>query len=352
MTEKDFISDYKYNLIDKGKVEAKCGSNIALIKYWGKYSSQIPANPSISYTLTRSFTQTQLNFEKAEKFSVQVFLDGHLNEKFSHKVEKYFLAIKLYLPFIDQYKYTIYTTNSFPHSSGIASSASGFGAIANCLVTMSSILGEKNTEEYKKTKTSFLARLGSGSACRSIYKGLVVWGEHKNIPGSSDLYAIPFPFEISPVFKNIQDTVLLIHEGEKEISSTVGHNLMNNHPYAKLRFSEARKNISELSTILQEGDLESFGRMVEHEALTLHAMMMTSYPAFILMNPATLAAIKKIWKFRKETKLHLYFTLDAGANIHLLYPENEKNEIFEFISKDLIEYSENNKIIKDQVFPK
>lgn len=350
MTEKDFISDYKYNLVDKGKIESKCGSNIALIKYWGKYYPQLPANPSISYTLSESFTQTTINFEKTTKFSVQVFLGKHFNEKFSKKIEKYFLSIKPYLPFIDKYKYIIYTTNSFPHSSGIASSASGFGAIADCLVKMSTLLGEKNNEEFNKAKISFLARLGSGSACRSVYNGLVVWGKNKAIPGSSDLYAVPFPFEISPVFKTIQDTVLLIHEGVKEISSTLGHDLMKDHPYAKTRFTDARKNLSELTMVLQKGDLETFGRIVEHEALSLHAMMMTSFPAFILMKPETLAAIKKIWEFRKDTRHHLYFTLDAGANIHLLYPEEEKNEIFPFINNELIIYSENNKLIKDKAY--
>ncbi len=349
MTEKDFISDCLYTLVEKGEVKAKCSSNIALVKYWGKYDPQLPANPSISYTLTDSFTETVLRFEKAEKLSVQVYLNEVFQEKFSRRVEVYFNSIKSYLPFIDQYSYTLYTQNSFPHSSGIASSASGFGAIAQCLMDMEELLGKSYPDEYKTSKASFLARLGSGSACRSLYKGLVVWGEHPDIPYSSDLYAVPFPFETDPVFKEMQDTVLLIHEGQKEISSSVGHGLMNNHPYAKTRFSEAVKNLSALIPILKAGDLEAFGEMVEHEALTLHAMMMTSRPAFILMKPATLAVIDKIWKFRKETRAHLYFTLDAGANIHLLYPEREKGLIFSFIKNDLLKYTENSKLILDRV---
>ncbi len=349
MIEKDFIYDYSYNLIDKGNVKAKCSSNIALIKYWGKYDPQLPANPSISYTLTDSFTETELRFEKSEKLSVQVYLGEEFQEKFSQRIEKYFHSIKSYLPFIDQYSYTIHTQNSFPHSSGIASSASGFGAIAQCLMKMSELLGESEPE-FQVAKASFLARLGSGSACRSIYNGLVVWGEHSDIPDSSDLYAVPFPFEVAPVFKEMQDTILLIHEGQKEISSSVGHGLMNNHPYAKARFAEAGKNLTDLIKILQTGDLKAFGQMVEHEALTLHAMMMTSQPAFILMKPATLATIDKIWKFRKETGAHLYFTLDAGANMHLLYPEKEKGLIFSFVNNDLLKYTENGKLLVDRVF--
>ncbi|WP_128330720.1 diphosphomevalonate/mevalonate 3,5-bisphosphate decarboxylase family protein [Apibacter sp. HY039] len=349
MTESDFISTQPYALLEEGEVKAQCSSNIALIKYWGKYEPQLPANPSISYTLTDSYTQTTVHFKKTHEFAVHVFLESVEQEEFSKKIKKYLSSIQKYIPFVENYEYTIHTHNSFPHSSGIASSASGFGAIAQCMMEISEKLGETMTEEYKIQKASFLARLGSGSACRSLYKGLAVWGRHPEIPESSDLYAVPYPFEVHPDFTTFQDTVLLIHEGVKEVSSTVGHGLMNNHPYAEARFTEAVKNLSELSVILQNGDLDAFGRLVEHEALTLHAMMMTSQPAFILMKTGTVAAIEKIWKFRKETKTHLFFTLDAGANLHLLYPEKEKGLISSFIKNDLVKYTENGNIILDKV---
>ncbi|MDR3272642.1 MAG: diphosphomevalonate decarboxylase [Flavobacteriaceae bacterium] len=348
MTEQNFISEFPYNFVEKGEVQAQCSSNIALVKYWGKYANQIPANPSISYTLTNSCTQTSIQFEKAEKMSVKVFLDEVLQEKFAEKIEKYFNSIQKYLPFITQYQYVIRTHNSFPHSSGIASSASGFGAIALCLIEIAEQLGEVFPSEMKKRKASFLARLGSGSACRSLYGGLAVWGKHEKIHESSDLYAVPFPFEIHENFKKIQDTVLLIHEGEKKVSSTVGHKLLENHPYAQVRFAEAYKNLASMIDILRSGDLEAFGQLVEHEALTLHAMMLTSTPAFILMKPMTVAAIEKIWNYRKLTGQPLYFTLDAGANIHLLYPEKDKNVIFNFIKNDLLKYTENGDYIRDE----
>ena len=103
------------------------------------------------------------------------------------------------------------------------------------------------------------------------------------------------------------------------MSSTLGHNLMFNHPYASQRFSQAHENITILKAIFKSGNLSDFIALVESEALTLHAMMMTSYPYFILMKPNTLAVINKVWEFRNQTGLNLCFTLDAGANIHLLY---------------------------------
>ena len=161
-----------------------------------------------------------------------------------------------YVPFLEQFSFEVHTSNSFPHSSGIASSASGMSAMALCLVEIEQLLGASITEDEALKKASFLARLGSGSACRSVYKGLVEWGENSFIEGSSDLYGTKYPdSEIHEVFKSFHDTILLIHEGEKSVSSTVGHNLMNGHPYAERRFIEANENLEKLIHILKIGDL-------------------------------------------------------------------------------------------------
>ncbi len=117
-------------------VSESCPSNIALIKYWGKYADQMPANPSISFTLNHCKTNTAMEFVAGEPFSVKTFLVGNEEAKFAEKIEKYFKNIEQYLPWILKGKYIIRTENTFPHSSGIASSASGFGAIAKCLMKL------------------------------------------------------------------------------------------------------------------------------------------------------------------------------------------------------------------------
>ena len=328
------------------EVFASCPSNIALIKYWGKYEGQIPANPSISFTLSNCKTETKMIFRSGEKFSVKTFLAGKEETKFSEKIEKYFRNIEKYLPWILEGSFAIETENTFPHSSGIASSASGFGAIAKCLMEMDKAFSGKDFFDVKKA--SFLARLGSGSACRSVYDGLVVWGEVNEVEGSSDLYAVKYPDEeIHPIFRDFNDYVLLIHEGQKSVSSTVGHGLMNTNPYAERRFQEARENFVPMKEILKSGDLQAFMKLVEHEALTLHAMMMMSEPAFILMQTGTLQVINKVWEFRKETNLPLFFTLDAGANVHLLFPSEKKAEISNFIETELLQYTQNGGIVRD-----
>nr|WP_262908806.1 diphosphomevalonate decarboxylase [Chryseobacterium turcicum] len=343
-----FLGKENFTIQNK-TVSESCPSNIALIKYWGKYKDQIPANPSISYTLNHCKTNTEIEFLANEPFSVQTFLAGNEEVKFAEKIEKYFKNIEQYLPWILKGKYTIKTENTFPHSSGIASSASGFGAIAKCLMKLDKTFSGKNSDEESLTKASFLARLGSGSACRSLYNGLVVWGESDEVNGSSDLFAVQYPnTEIHDIFKDFNDWVLLIHEGVKSVSSTVGHGLMNTNPYAERRFQEARENFTPMKEILKSGDMQHFIKLVEHEALTLHAMMMMSDPAFILMKTGTLEVINKIWDFRRETDLPLFFTLDAGANVHLLFPNDGSEErIKSFIESDLLQHTQKNGVVKD-----
>ncbi len=348
MTTQEFLGKQNFT-INNQIVSDSCPSNIALIKYWGKYADQIPANPSISFTLNHCKTNTSIEFFVNEAFTVQTFLAGNEETKFAEKIEKYFKNIEQYLPWILKGKYIIRTENTFPHSSGIASSASGFGAIAKCLMKLDETFSGNLSEEESLQKASFLARLGSGSACRSLYNGLVVWGVTDEVEGSSDLFAVKYPDdEIHEIFRNFNDWVLLIHEGQKSVSSTVGHGLMNTNPYAERRFQEARENFVPMKEILKSGNLEEFIKLVEHEALTLHAMMMMSDPAFILMKTGTLEVINKIWDFRKETGLPLFFTLDAGANVHLLFPNNgSEDKIKIFVETELLQHTQKNGVVKD-----
>jgi diphosphomevalonate decarboxylase len=327
-------------------------SNIALVKYWGKTDPQIPKNASISFTLNNCHTITTIEFLKIEKSNeaqFELFFEGKKKDDFKPKIAKFFERIQEYCSYVLEYQMVISSENSFPHSSGIASSASGMSAIAMCLLSLEKELNTNLTTEFINKKASFLARLGSGSASRSIEGPLVVWGEHPEIAGSSDLFGIKFPHKVNPIFENYCDTILLVDKGEKQVSSTVGHNLMHNHPYAEQRFKQANDNLSKLSKILQNGDIKDFINLVESEALTLHAMMLTSNPYFILVKPNTLEVINKIWEYREQNNSNICFTLDAGANVHILYPFSEKDQVDHFISNDLLVYCQKNQYISDNV---
>jgi len=320
-------------------------SNIALVKYWGKYDVQIPANPSISFTLSKAITTTTLKYSEGQG-TVKVFLDEVETPDFLPKIQTFFERTKHLFPFLDTYDFEIHTSNSFPHSSGIASSASGMSALALCLMSIKKELGLDISDFYHEASEA--ARLGSGSGSRSVYGPLAAWGKHAEIQGSSDTHAVAFS-DVHPIFTSFQDTILLVEKGSKAVSSTVGHGLMNGHPYAEARFNQAHENQSVLLRAMLEGDLQTFGELVESEALTLHGMMMTSMPYFILMKPNTLEIIERIWAYRKETGNPVYFTLDAGANVHVLYPKSHKDVILDFIDTELRTFCKDGSYLCDEV---
>lgn len=354
MTEEDFIFKQRPAEVKSTQFTWQSPSNIALVKYWGKKEGQIPANASVSFTLDNCRTVTTLNLEKrtettGREFDFEVLFEGEKKPDFKPKISKFFERIERYCPYLKDFKFEIITENTFPHSSGIASSASGMSALALCVMSLEKEMDAKMSEEFFIKKASFLARLGSGSACRSIEEELVVWGAHDKLQGSSDLFGIKYPGKVNEVFKNYQDSILLVDKGEKQVSSSVGHNLMHGHPYANARFEQAKANMEKLIPVFESGDLDAFMSIVESEALSLHAMMMSSQPYFILMKPNTLEIINKVWGFRKESGLALCFTLDAGANVHLLYPESIKEKVLEFIKNELVAYCQNGHYICDRV---
>ncbi len=350
--ETDFMAKPMSTLIESADFQWSAPSNIALVKYWGKKENQVPANPSISFTLNNCKTITKTAFTKkmnGDSFSFDLLFEGRPKDDFKPKIQKFLERIAIYCPYLKEYHITIDTENTFPHSSGIASSASGVAALAMNIMSLEKTLQPEMSDLFFYQKASFLARLGSGSACRSIKGNVVVWGNHAEINGSSDLFGVEFPTKVHDNFKNYQDTILLVDKGEKQVSSTVGHDLMHNHPFAEQRFAQAHQNLSDIKKVLQNGDLTEFIKIVESEALTLHAMMLTSIPYFILMKPNTLEIINKIWAFRKETNIPICFTLDAGANVHILYPENVRVAALQFIAAELVGYCQNGNYICDTI---
>lgn len=353
MSPSDFIPGPPEARPESGTLSWQAPSNIALVKYWGKKKGQLPMNPSVSFTLDACATRTRVRYNRVEGASglpsFEITFEGRPAPHFREKIAVFFERILPYQPFLSGYTFEIDTENTFPHSSGIASSASGMAALALCLIDLERAHYPGLDPEYCGRKASFLARLGSGSASRSTGGAIVHWGAHGSVPGSSDLYGIDFPLESDPVFRTFQDTILLVDRGQKQVSSTAGHGLMQGHPYAPARFGQARDRIDDFLPIFREGDLQAFVELVESEALTLHAMMMTSQPYYILMKPATLQIIERIWEFRKAEGEPVCFTLDAGANVHLLYPAASREKVVPFIQDALLPFCEDGQHISDQV---
>jgi diphosphomevalonate decarboxylase len=323
--------------LNKTKVKWRCPSNIAIVKYWGKKPVQMPCNSSLSITLSDSFTEVEVElFDKTseQKVDLTYYFEGEVSDLFGRKVAMFFENNYERFPFLKNKAITIYSINSFPHSAGIASSASAFGAIALAMLDLTYAQADKEIDANFYHEASNLARLGSGSACRSIFPSYSMWGKNDLVHGSSNEKAIEVK-DIHPSFKNMKDAILIIEDEPKKVSSTIGHGLMNNHPYASARFAQANKRTAQLIEILRTGDIEGFIQISESEALTLHAMMMTSSEYYLLVKPNTIKAIEQLMQFRMEHLVPVCFTLDAGPNLHVLYPAKYEEKVEHFINNDL-----------------
>ncbi|MDF1694207.1 MAG: diphosphomevalonate decarboxylase [Saprospiraceae bacterium] len=341
------LGDEKY--LD-GKVGWRCPSNIAIVKYWGKYGIQMPRNASFSFTLSNAHTDTYITYSKQPngKVSLDFMFEGKENQAFADKITKFLHSISEYIPIVKDFHFKIESSNSFPHSSGIASSASSMGALALCICSIEAELFGISHDEELRQKASYLARLGSGSASRSLMPYFSTWGEHPKINGSSNLYATRTE-GLHSIFQTFHDDILIVSAKEKSVSSTAGHALMENNVYAPARYAQANQRVEDLLEIMKTDNVDAFGKIAEDEAMTLHALMMCSDPSYILIEPGTLQMIKEIRSFRDRTKLPIYFTLDAGPNIHLLYPASVKGDAEILINDYLLPFTENNVVIKDKI---
>ncbi len=334
----------------QGEVTWKSPSNIALIKYWGKYGQQLPRNASLSMTLTEAYTQTSITYAYTKNQAQRVFLfEGQESKSFAKRIWRFIDSLERFYPFLQQLDLKIESSNSFPHSAGIASSASAMSALALCLVDMErSLFNRLQNEESFFKKASYIARLGSGSASRSIFKGFSIWGENMKVNRATDnRFAIGFNEDIHPFYKGLKDAILIVDEGEKQVSSSLGHSLMDCHPFVENRLVQANDHLIDLARVLKTGKKDSFIKIVEAEATSLHALMMSSEPWFILMKPATITILEKVRTYRDATKKFICFTLDAGPNVHLLYHSSDEKEIMEFIDAELKPLCSQEKILYD-----
>jgi diphosphomevalonate decarboxylase len=322
-------------------------SNIAIVKYWGKREVQEPVNPSISFSLSEALTKTKVSLRPADQGGFLFLLDGKEIPGFDKKIRKFLELVQVRLPLIRNHFLKIESTNTFPHSTGIASSASSMSALAFCLADLQQKINGKNPLDI--TEVSSLARLGSGSAARSVYGGWNLWGRLSEIPESADNYAVPVPVSVAPVFQSFHDDILIVNSNTKPVSSSAGHTLMNNHPYRAGRISQAHQNTLTILKHLETGNLEGFIELTESEALSLHALMMSSSASYTLLQPNSLLLIEKIREYRKTKDIPVSFTMDAGPNIHLLYPHEFSEEIKKWQEQQLKPLCEEGRIIRDFV---
>lgn len=328
-------------------------SNIALIKYWGKHGVQLPQNPSLSFTLEACHTAMKLSVipEKGDQ-DLTFLYQGSPRPSFVPKIKVFLELMEEHMPWLRHASVEIDSSNTFPHGAGIASSASAMSALALCLTDIDDQINARQStiDGAWWLRVSQYARLGSGSACRSVHPVMALWGQLTRVTKSSDEYAVPWKEEIAPFFHDYRDTILVVSAAEKSVSSTAGHALMRDLPYASTRYDEARANTWKLINALRSSDqLDEFIRICESEALQLHALMMMGRSPFMLIAPGTVSIIHEVWRYRKETNIPVCFTLDAGPNVHLLYPAQYADDVRRWVDEVLIRYCANGFFIEDRV---
>ncbi len=300
------------------KAQWQAPANIALVKYWGKAGEQLPLTPSISFSLKNSVTRTSMVLQPAKSFGY--VLQNKQQQGWRKKMDLFFDRIKPYFPFLEKSKLLIDTVNTFPHGVGMASSASGFAALALCLCDLEKqMLKTVTSEDEFFRKASFIARLGSGSASRSVWGGFSWWGRSVVFPESEQEIAVPYK-SVDGIWKNLRDTIILVDAKEKPVSSSEGHSRFMQHPYQDGRLTQASRHLQLLKKSLYETDWALFQHIVEQEALSLHALMMSADPGYILMQPETLKVWKMVTDFREETGTQVAMTMDAGPTVHLIHP--------------------------------
>lgn len=284
---------------------ATAGSNIAFVKYWGNSDDalRIPMNGSISMTLDNARTETTVRFDpelSADRLILnEMEADARATERASNHLDhiRQLAGVSTYAEIV--------SSNSFPTGTGIASSASGFAALT---MAACGALGL----ELATAQLSAIARLGSGSASRSIEGGFVEWqpgGRHV------DSYATQFA---PPDHWDLVDLIAIVSSEHKTVGSTHGHPLAHTSPFYQARLGELHTTLQGVRRAIFDKDLAALGELIEAEAISLHVASMTSTPSVLYWEPGTLTILKALRRWRAEGTAVGYFTLDAGPNVHII----------------------------------
>ncbi len=296
---------------------AEAPSNIAFLKYWGKAdaAAQWPANDSLSMTLRHARTQTRL--QRSASGHHEIHFEGKrlaAQDPFAQKMLRHLTFLSEALE-ESQVPLHIDTHNTFPASCGIASSASGMaaltiGAVA-CWLEASSWEALTN-KGISRAQLASWARRGSGSACRSLWGGFVVW-EAAAGPASQRAYPL-FP----SAHWDLCDTLLLVSTAPKSVSSSQGHTTAWESPLFLPRLSGLPTRKRAMLEALADCNLAQLGPLLEQEALEMHSIMLSVVPPIVYLLPQTASWIVQIRRWRQEEGLEVYFTIDAGPNLHLI----------------------------------
>jgi diphosphomevalonate decarboxylase len=297
------------------KIHARAHANIALVKYWGKQDEQqvIPYNSSLSLTLDQLYTDTTIETSNKDEF----ILNGVIQtESESEKIFK----------FIDRFRslserknpIRISSVNNFPTAAGLASSASGFAALATAANRYFNL-------NLPKKELSAITRFGSGSATRSLFGGFVIWLKAE----------IPYAYEFDRADWDIAMIVVMISKDVKVVSSKEAmRQTVNTSPYYFAWVENAQFDMENMKRAIKRHDFTAVGEISESNALRMHASMMAAKPPILYWQPDTIKVLQQVKSLRSEG-LECYATMDAGPNVKILTRRSQVQEVFDKLSKTI-----------------
>ncbi len=333
------------------KATCRAGSNIAFIKYWGGAEVatvqagdqppvrgeglNIPLNNSISMTLADAHTTTTVAWEDSANLPEDtVAIDGvQLKGSAAERVVAHLDRLRALAGVSD--KARVVSRNNFPMASGIASSASGFAALT---VAGAAALGLR----LDATRLSAVARRGSGSASRSLFGGVVEWergwgrGESEGGSGGAPFLRLDSALLDSRSVAHqmyderhwaLRDVIAIVSAGAKRVSSSSGHRLAATSPLNAARTACVGAWLETVRRAIAERDISLLGPVLEADALAMHGVMMTSEPSLLYWQPGTLEVLHAARAWREEEGVPVYFTIDAGPNVHLICEADAAAEV-------------------------
>ncbi|MEK7441181.1 MAG: diphosphomevalonate decarboxylase [Chloroflexota bacterium] len=297
-----------------GKASAKANSNIAFIKYWGNSNNalRLPSNSSLSMNLDGLHTRTTVTFDSSLNDDEVIIENKIQSGSVRERVIKHLNLIR------DRAKMEtrarVESENNFPTGAGIASSASAFAALTTAACAAANL-------QLSERELSIIARMGSGSASRSVPTGFVEWYRGERHDESFAESIAP------PEYWNLVDCVAIVSAKHKEVGSTDGHSLANTSPLQQARVDDAPRRLKICREALLKKDFARFADIVEEDAVMMHAIMMTSRPPLFYWLPPTLAVMGAVKKWRTQDGIPVCFTIDAGANVHVITLSNHVRDV-------------------------
>lgn len=321
-TDRDYICRFfRYNanvltrltMMETGmKATAQAHPNIAFIKYWGNAdeSLRLPANPSISMNLEGISTITTVEWGKDEKDSL--IINGHTADAQAlARVVRHLDVIRKRAGI--NLRAQVTSENNFPMGAGIASSASSFAALTVAAFAAAGVIVDER-------ELSCVARLGSGSASRSIPAGYVEWC-------TGNTHEESYAFTVADAKHwDLVDVVAVISEGHKAVGSREGHTTATTSDFQAARVASAPTRLKICRQALLDRDFETFATVVEQDSNMMHAVMMTSKPPLFYWKAASLTVMEAVRQWRSEG-IPVCYTLDAGPNVHCITMSAYQDEI-------------------------